>query len=202
MNDTSAWIETFRGHRFHLLDPRPEEIEIEDIAHALSMQVRFTGHVKKFYSVAEHCYQVSLLMRANDSEKLWGLLHDASEAYITDLSRPVKYMTPIGPPYFEIEEGIMRAVAEKFGLVWPVPSNVKLADNILLWTEKEQLMSGVSWDNEEIKDWDTEKQRAAGYINEAPGYKDVNRASKDIHLACYRPETIEKLFLQKFYDLA
>src|SRR5579885_2784587 len=82
------WIQTYCGVAFYPLDPRPEEILIEDIAHALSMLCRFTGHVKRFYSVAQHCVYVS--HRCDPKDALWGLLHDAAEAYLNDISRPVK----------------------------------------------------------------------------------------------------------------
>jgi hypothetical protein len=173
------WIETFTGLQFHLLNPRPEEICIEDIAHALSLQCRFTGHTRKFYSVAEHSYYVSLVAA------LPGLLHDASEAYIGDLSRPLKHFTPVGPEYLRIESNIERAIALKFELPWPpsfeVLEIVKKADNSILYTEKDQLMTKLDWD----VDWtdDPEKPRMK------------------VQLVGYRPEVIEKIFLQRFFQL-
>src|SRR5579859_7012785 len=137
----SAWIETFSGKKFHLLEPQPDEICIEDIAHALSNQCRYTGHTRRFYSVAEHSVHVSLLAV---HYQLDGLLHDASEAYICDLARPVKMLTPVGKPYYEIEDRIMRVIAEKFGFTWPPPKEVKEADNIMLLSEKDQLMTNLS----------------------------------------------------------
>jgi 5'-deoxynucleotidase YfbR-like HD superfamily hydrolase len=147
MNDyvpDNAWIETFTGKKFHLLDPHPDDICIEDIAHALSLSVRFCGHVRQFYSVAEHSVHVSQICGPNDA--MWGLLHDASEAYIADLSRPLKHCTPIGPPYLEIEAKIMAVIAEKFGLCSKMPPTVKHADMVMLFAEKEKLMFGLDWD--------------------------------------------------------
>jgi 5'-deoxynucleotidase YfbR-like HD superfamily hydrolase len=154
----SAWIETFTGKRFELLDPKPEQICIEDIAHALAMSVRFCGHVQKFYSVAEHSVHVSNV--CDPENALWGLLHDASEAYIADLSRPLKHCTPIGPPYIELEEKIMTAIATKFDLPTKMPSNVKWADSVLLFAEKEKLMAGVPWGNK----WDHDGTRFYGTL--------------------------------------
>src|ERR1017187_10636100 len=76
-------ITTFSGIHFWPLLPNPADIRIEDIAHALSNQCRFAGHAREFYSVAEHSVRVSQLCPPEDA--LWGLLHDASEAYLTDV---------------------------------------------------------------------------------------------------------------------
>jgi hypothetical protein len=84
------YIVTYTGRRFHFLDPKIDEISIEDIAHALSNVCRFTGHTKRFYSVAEHSCLVSALC----DNRLEGLLHDASEAYMSDLSSPLKMLVP------------------------------------------------------------------------------------------------------------
>ncbi len=137
MVNSGAWIETFSGRRFYPLDPRAKDICVEDIAHALSMLCRFTGHVKTFYSVAEHCVRVSRTCDADDA--LYGLLHDASEAYIADMSRPLKYSLDM-KAYRDAERHIMLAVTEHFGLPSAEPASIKLADNILLVTEKRDLM--------------------------------------------------------------
>src|SRR5258706_13895138 len=83
-----GWIETYSGKQFHILDPQLDEIELYDIAHALSMQCRYTGHCESFYSVAEHCVIVSMLVPKEMA--IAGLFHDASEAYLTDEVSPVK----------------------------------------------------------------------------------------------------------------
>ncbi len=83
-----GFLPTCTGRSVHILNPRPEEIDIEDVAHALSHACRFAGHVPAFYSVAQHSILVSELLDARTA--LWGLLHDASEAYLHDLTRPLK----------------------------------------------------------------------------------------------------------------
>jgi len=138
------WIETYTGKKFYLLDPQPEDICIEDIAHALSNQCRFTGHTKHFYSVAEHCWHASFL--CPQTHALLALLHDAPETYISDLSRPLKHHTPIGPYYMEIEDRIMQAICVKYGLDRPMTPEVKEADNKMLWIEKAALMTDTSWE--------------------------------------------------------
>ena len=82
------YLSTYTGKKFYPYDPRPEQICIEDIAHGLSMLCRFAGQCRFFFSVAEHSIAVAHLLPAN--LKLFGLLHDASEAYLVDLPRPVK----------------------------------------------------------------------------------------------------------------
>jgi hypothetical protein len=135
---TSNWIQTYTGGKFFPLDPDPAGIKIEDIAHALSNQCRFTGHVREFYSIAQHCVLVS--RHCDPTDALWGLLHDASEAYICDLSRPVKYHPQLSA-YKDVERELQAAVAKRFGLSLPEPTSVKLADKRLLFTERRDLMT-------------------------------------------------------------
>jgi 5'-deoxynucleotidase YfbR-like HD superfamily hydrolase len=132
----ASWIQTFSGRQFWPLNPRAEEVEIEDVAHALSNLCRYNGHTRRFYSVAQHSVLVSRIVPAADA--LWGLLHDAPEAYIADLSRPVKRHMP---GYRDVERRLMVAVAERFGLSWPEPASVKTADLIALRTERRDLMA-------------------------------------------------------------
>ncbi len=131
-----SWIQTYTGRAFDVFDPRPEFIEIVDIAHSLSQQCRFTGHTKCFYSVAQHSIHVSRMVP--EEFLLWALLHDASEAYLVDVPRPLKKELT---NYREIEDKVMQAVAERFGLVWPMPFAVMVADNRALATEKRDLLN-------------------------------------------------------------
>lgn len=134
---TGNWIQTFTGGKFYPLDPRPELVKIEDIAHSLSNQCRFAGHVRQFYSIAQHCVLVSCIVPRED--RLWGLLHDAPEAYVCDLPRPVKY-DPRMAVYKEVEKRIEAAVVEHFGLPVGEPTSVKVADCQLLFTERRDLL--------------------------------------------------------------
>ena len=129
------WIQTYTGRRFYPLDPAAGDFDVRDIAHSLSMLCRFNGHCLRFYSVAEHSVRVSRLL---DGElRLWGLLHDAGEAYLTDLPRPVKGLIP---EFRGLEDRILEAAMRSFGLPWPMPAEVKLADDRLLATEARDLM--------------------------------------------------------------
>jgi hypothetical protein len=132
-------IRTFTGKYINPLNPDPDQICIEDIAHALSMMPRFGGHLPVFYSVAEHCIRVA--EHLPDNFKLEGLLHDASEAYLIDVPRPIKYN--LGG-YREYENALMLMIATAFGFSWPLPKEVKEADESLLRREWDGLMLGKS----------------------------------------------------------
>lgn len=138
------WMQTVSGKAVWPLDPRPEEIDLEDIAHALSMQCRYAGHCRKFYSVAEHSVLLSRAMPTVELKR-WALLHDATEAYLVDLPRPVKRNMPY---YAVAEEYLMAAIAERFGLSGEMPPEVKDADNRILVDEMRQLMRTppMAWD--------------------------------------------------------
>ena len=127
------WIQTFTNRQFFPIAPRAGDVDILDIAHALSMQCRFSGHVLRFYSVAEHSVHVS--RHCPPEWRLWGLLDDAAEAYLVDVPRPIK---PFLPQFREIDERITRAVAERFGLepIFPMPDAVKEIDNRILMDER------------------------------------------------------------------
>lgn len=142
MSRNGDWMQTYSGRQFWPIDPRPEDLEIEDIAHALSLLCRFNGHCLRFYSVAEHSVLVARLVPAE--LRLTALLHDASEAYIADVPRPLK---PYLPGYKEAEEAVERAVAERYGTAYPMPVEIKRADNAMLAAEASHIMSQppASW---------------------------------------------------------
>lgn len=142
------WIATFTGRQAYPMDLRPSEITIEDIAHSLSMQCRYTGHCLRFYSVAEHSVLMARWVLAegmDSSVALAALLHDATEAYLTDIPRPVK---PFLLGYKDAEATAWAAIAERFGL-FNVPPAVHDADARILVDERAQNMapSAVEWDN-------------------------------------------------------
>jgi hypothetical protein len=130
-----SWIQTFTGNPFDPSDLVPGDFDIRDIAHSLSLQCRFNGHCTTFYSVAEHSVRVSRVCPQDVA--LWGLLHDLGEAYVGDLPRPVKQEIP---GFSEIEDRVLRIATEAFGLTWPMPDEVKRADDLLLVTEFRDLM--------------------------------------------------------------
>jgi hypothetical protein len=133
------WIQTAAGRQFWPMDPRPNEVFIDDIAHALSMLCRFGGHCLRFYSVAEH--SVLLSRAARPEHKLWALLHDASEAYLVDVPRPIK---PALHGYKVAEEKITCAIAVRFNLHLGLPDAVKALDRAILLDERAQNMAPTS----------------------------------------------------------
>lgn len=136
-NDDEPWIQTYSGRRFTPTNPYVDAIVIQDIAHALSMKCRFNGHVRKFYSVAQHCVLVSYICDSGDA--LWGLLHDASEAYLVDFPAPLKHSGKFDD-YIAVEDNMQRAICKRFGLPEVEPVSVKKADKMLLSTEARDLM--------------------------------------------------------------
>src|SRR4029077_5060854 len=99
-----AWIITFTGLKFYHLNPQPEMVRVEDIAHSLAQLCRWTGHTKFHYSVAQHSVYASLI--CPEEYAFDCLMHDSSEAYLGDMNRPLKHYTAAGPAYKEIEEKV------------------------------------------------------------------------------------------------
>lgn len=156
------WMQTFSGVQFWPLDPRPEDIHLADIAHALSNLCRFGGHCP-FYSVAQHSVMVSVAAEASYRGQLdepgpvprqgngfggtreqvramavIGLLHDATEAYLIDVPRPIKRNLA---GYHEIEARLAHEIGVRFGFpLVDLPRCVKEADERALFTEKRDLL--------------------------------------------------------------
>lgn len=133
-------IRTFTGVVMNVFEPQPEDVCIEDIAHALSNQCRFSGHTSRFYSVAEHSIRCAEMI--DKEHALSALLHDASEAYMVDIPSPLKIAMP---EYIEHEAVVMRVIAEKFGFEWPLNHMVKRTDKAMLEMEWKNLMLSDNW---------------------------------------------------------
>ena len=139
----NAWVITLSGKRLNILQPDPEAIRIEDIACALARQARFNGHTRFFYSVGQHSCLGAQVSPTKDVARLM-LFHDATEAYIGDLVSPVKALVPD----FKIIEGRLEwAIAQRFGLEFPMPKIIKQIDRRLLATEVRDLITTdlASW---------------------------------------------------------
>lgn len=139
--DGGLWIQTFTGTHFYPLKATPEMVFIEDIAHALSNICRFAGHIKEFYSVAQHSAYVAALTEGDAKEKLRGLLHDAAEAYIVDVPRPIKASDEM-QGYRKIEGNLLAVIGKRFDLGQIITPAVKAADNRLFMNEATTLMPG------------------------------------------------------------
>lgn len=136
---------TYTGQMLKPMELKPEDISLEDISHALSLLCRGGGHLKHFYSVGQHCINCAKEAEARG----WGtrvilgcLVHDAAEAYISDIIRPVKKHLPA---YTNIEDKILTAVYERFGLGGLTEEElrqIRQIDNEILENEIPVLMSG------------------------------------------------------------
>lgn len=121
------WIHTNSGKQFYAFDPHPDDIDIGDIAQGLALTCRYSGQCDDFYSVAQHSVIVSYLVPKEYA--LAGLLHDAPEAYITDIPRPIKHMLNENNNMFSnMEAAIYKAIAQKFGIQETVPDEVHAID--------------------------------------------------------------------------
>lgn len=129
-------IRCFSGVYFDPFEPDIDLIKIEDIAHGLSLQCRFGGHTKNFFSVAQHSLDVAFLA---PHEKMAHLLHDSSETYLIDIPSPLKSRI-IG--YKEAEDYLMKMIAEKFQFEYPLSRVVKQSDAIALAVEWELYVLG------------------------------------------------------------
>lgn len=173
------WIQTFSGKAFDLVDPQPDMIDINDIAHSLSNICRFTGHTKRHWSVAHHSvFVVGIMLYAsgmnNSFDKntvLQGLLHDATEAYVGDMSSPLKELCP---DYRAIEKRVWAAIAAKYGVPEEMDPRVKNADIVALLSERRDLM------RESEREWSPYfnqfKALTHPYINPLQIIKSVNIA--------------------------
>jgi hypothetical protein len=145
MNKLEPWIETVSGKKFHFLNPTPDEIDIKDIAYALANQCRFNGHVP-YFSVAEH--SVAVAARLVPKLQLAGLLHDAAEAYLSDIPSPIKQWLP---DYKAMEAVVQNAVWTKFGITLTDEDakSIKEADKDATSTEAYYLLrsKGRDWNS-------------------------------------------------------
>lgn len=133
--ETETFIQSYSGRSITFLNPKEDQIDIDDIAHTLSLLCRFGGHCRTFYSVAEHsvrCAQV-----ATPERRLEALLHDASEAYLVDMPRPIKQELQ---GYRDIEGTLDLVIRKKYGLPEKMTEEVKYIDDKMLATEKRDLM--------------------------------------------------------------
>lgn len=135
------YMMTWSGKKMYPKNPTPDTVIIEDIARSLSMMNRFCGHTKFPYSVARHSINCASI--APDGFKLEALLHDATEAYLSDIVMPAKRSLP---EYEIMENDIYKhAIAPKFGLNDRISDEVKYVDKVMCVTEAYHLLQDYSW---------------------------------------------------------
>jgi hypothetical protein len=141
-----GYVGTVSGRLFDVMNPRPEEVDIDEMAHALAQINRFCGHTKYPYSVAQHsCYCAEECERRYPGQAMVALaclLHDGAEAYCGDVIRPIKRM--IGPLYRPIEDRVQRAIWSAFHVNQSscIDGIVKEIDNATVMVESRELMIG------------------------------------------------------------
>jgi len=184
----NGWIQTYTGRKFVVMDPDPECIVIEDIAHSLANQCRYAGHCLQFYSVAEHCYHLWAL--ASPENKHVALMHDATEAYLVDVPRTVK--EALGD-YRPLEHKYAEIIAKRFNLEYPWPEEVHDLDNRILLDERAQNMpafrngkdnylpAGYQWCKAEEDGWP------------------FHKSPLNVQLQFWSPWEAEEKFLEAFY---
>jgi len=170
--DRGDWIQTYTGIKFHPLDPQVQDIDINDIAHSLSNKCRYSGHCKKFYSVAEHSVYVSQYVARESA--LWGLLHDAGEAYLADVPRPIK---PYLVGFSDLEATVMRVICQRFQIEAEEPEEVSRVDASMLADEMPVLMGkpAAPWD--------------------------LPYPPLGVRIRCLAPEDAKNLFMQRFSEI-
>lgn len=151
-----SWITTYTGKKFHYLNPKTNEVDIRDIAHALALTCRFGGHCNQFYSVAEHSIRVADIVPENF--RLHALLHDAGEAYVPDIPRPIKYDYPVMK---RLDDRISKFVLVVLGNGYCDNDYIKYADSRLLATEARDLMPNTD-------DWAELPPPLEGHIKPLP----------------------------------
>ena len=174
-------IVTYTGIRYSLLHPRVEDVRIEDIAHHLSNICRYTGATCKLYSVAQHSWHISFLCHPDYA--LEGLMHDSPEAYLTDVSGPLKH-TDIMSGYRDLEKRHHAVICAALGVSAEQHPSIKEADLRMYFTEIRDLMPPHP-------EWEiTTNEGTAAKSN-----------PYEFTIDPLPPETAERLFLQRYCEL-
>ena len=190
-----GYFTTFSGVKINPLDPEAWKLmNVKDIAHASSNICRFGGHCNKFYPLAQHCVLVSYMCDPEDA--LAGLLHDGSEAYISDIVRPVKE-TEMFEFYRKIESKLEWDVVKRFGLKEPMPKSVKEADmEVVVWEAKNLFNPTPKW--------------VSDYMEVHPPCRLINllNASKELEdsflfpFNCWQPAIAKAKYMKRFLELS
>lgn len=171
-----SYIRTFSGVKFYPLSPDRADVRIEDIAHHLSHQCRWAGATQTFYSVALHSLHVSAMVHREHA--LAALLHDAAEAYLCDIPKPVKISMP---EYNTHEDQLLRVIASVFHFEYPFSQEVMQADQAALYEESKHFFSF---------------QRG-----EIPAISPPRHCNWNFPMVCASPSKVKEWFLSEFERL-
>ncbi len=138
MTTQNAWIATFTGLRLNPFDPDPEMINIDDIAHGLSLTCRYAGQCKKFYSVAEHSIRLTRLVP--EELRPVALMHDSAEAYMLDLPSLIKRVMP---GYQAAEHNLLSVIFAKYDIDIQLLTRFLKEEYVLLATECRDLVTNT-----------------------------------------------------------
>lgn len=175
------WISLLSGATFNYNKPEESNVTLEDIASALGNVCRFSGHLPRFYSVAQHLVNTSYIVSPENA--FTALMHDTAEAFTNDLPTPLKWALPI---FKELEVKIESAMGAKFGFQYPYPAEVKEADTIMLMLEKYH-----------VKQCD---QYWPGYSDDYPRTS-VEKYLPVVDLTSWRPSIARNKFLARYEEL-
>lgn len=177
------WILTRSGHRFYPLDPRPQDIALDDIAYSLANQCRWTGHCRRHYSIAQHACYVALTVEAIlPSLARAALHHDSAEAYVGDMARPWKRLLQVKmgdesvASVNEIENHILGVIFWQLEMAPPIPTEwrtIHHVDNRVMQTERLHLLPA----------------------DDAPGWALLGDVIPGLEIATWTPEAAARNFL-------
>jgi hypothetical protein len=174
------WISLLSGGHFNYNKPEESDVTIDDIASALSNVCRFSGHLPRFYSVAQHLVNASRIVPVGD--EFTALMHDTAEAFTNDLPTPLKWALPI---FKELEVSIESAMSKKFSFEYPYPASVKEADTVMLILEKLYV-------KEDKSEWPMYEKYTAEV---------VEPFKKMVDLESWQPRRAKREFLERYYEL-
>ncbi len=172
------WISLLSGGQFNYNKPEQSDVTIDDIASALSNVCRFSGHLPRFYSVAQHLVNTSRIVP--EEYAFTALMHDTAEAFTNDLPTPLKWAFPV---FKELEANIESAMSDKFGFEFPYPAVIKEADTNMLILEKIYVKGDDSvW----------------------PAYENivVDHLVDKVDLDSWQPRRAKREFLERFEELS
>ncbi len=139
IEDRGPWIATHSGAKFYIAEMNLCDIPLEDIAHALSMNCRYNGHIDRHYSVAEHSVAVCMILRdmgADLATQRAGLLHDLSEAFVPDIPRPFKVCIT---GFQEYEEQLLLEAGIEYDFWYPFDERILYVDRNIVRSEAKRL---------------------------------------------------------------